>query len=165
MQIHECRIGMVVEFGRGNGQWTKAEIIKINPKKAKVKTLEGRGSGRGSFEGAVWCVPYSMMRLEGQTSVESNVVVQDTPYPFNQFDQNNYIMRAIVDCYNRLEPEWLTADGERPMSEVRRLKAMLENKIYHLCKALGVQISESVAFDWDDKRIEFEKSKEVKNAS
>lgn len=166
MQVYECHVGMTVEFGRENGEWTKGEIIKINPKKAKVKTLESRGSGRGGFTGAVWSVPYSMMRVVGQNSVPTSHASHkmEVSYPFNEFDQNYHIMRAIVDCYYRLSPEWLTADGERPVSEVHRLRGALESKIFHLCKALGVQISESVAYEWDSQRIAFESKNEVKNA-
>ncbi len=57
-----CRTGMKVLFGRENGGHTLAEVIKMNPRKAKVRTLEHRGYGRGSSVGAIWNVPYSMMR-------------------------------------------------------------------------------------------------------
>lgn len=57
----DCRKGMEVRFGRPTGQQTLAKIIKVNPVKVKVKTLESRGTGGGSAPGVVWNVPYSML--------------------------------------------------------------------------------------------------------
>ena len=54
MQIEECHRGMKVLFGRANGAKTLGEIIKLNPTKAKVKTIEARGSGPA---GVIWNVP------------------------------------------------------------------------------------------------------------
>ena len=65
MQIEQARIGMQVYFGRSQGEKTLGKIIKLNPTKAKVETLEGRGNGRGGMAGSVWSVPYSMMEPAG----------------------------------------------------------------------------------------------------
>lgn len=54
-------IGDRVIFGNGRGEKTLGEIVKLNPKRAKVKTLEARGSRRLSSAGAVWTVPYSLL--------------------------------------------------------------------------------------------------------
>jgi hypothetical protein len=54
-------IGDRVIFGNGRGEKTLGEIVKLNPKRAKVKTLEARGSRRLSSAGAVWTVPYSLI--------------------------------------------------------------------------------------------------------
>ena len=163
MQIHECRIGMVVEFGRENGEKTRGVIVSINPKKAKVKTLEARGRGRGGVAGAEWGVPYSMM-----TAVDSNVAATikdpaDEAFPYSRFSDysDNCIMEAIVDCYNRLSPEWLTADGERPAYQIHALRGKLENNLAHLFKALGRPVSETVAFDWSDQKRNEDQKKAV----
>lgn len=62
MLKENCRLKMQVYFGRKNGVQTMAEIVKINPRRCKVKVLEQRGNGRGSAAGSTWIVPYSSMR-------------------------------------------------------------------------------------------------------
>jgi len=162
MMIHECKVGMIVEFGRDNGEWTKGQVVKINPTKAKVKTLETRGTGRGSFAGAVWSVPYSMMRAVGddgvraedypsaygQPGVAKSVGIADLPYQYNPFHEDNLIMEAIVDIYNRLSPENLTCDGEKPSHQVMADKRRLERKLGFLFQSIGRPVSESVAYTW-----------------
>lgn len=153
----QFQVGMIVEFGRGNGEWTKGQIVKLNPKMAKVKTLESRGSGNGSQAGSVWSVAYGLMRPS--TSNTTTTTFRDPadeamPYsPFNMY-ADNCIMEAIVDVYNRLSPECLTADGERPIHQVRALRSQLETKLHHLFKALGRPVSETVAYDWDKQKEE-----------
>lgn len=151
MLIHEAKVGMRVYFGRGNGEQTLGEIVKINRAKAKVKTLEGRGSGRGSFAGAVWGVPYSMMRPADGT-VTTNVAdpADDAVKAFAHGDV--CIMEAILDCYVRLSPEFLTADGERPLHEVHRLRNSLNTRLSHLFRAFGRPVSETAAYQWDEER-------------
>ena len=151
MLIHEARVGMIVEFGRENGEWTRGEIVKINPAKAKVKTLENRGSGRGSHEGAVWGVPYSMMRPFSHGAIKNPA---DEPFPYNPFNDDNLVMEAIVDVYARLSPEWLTCDGEKPRHQVIADKNRLERKLGFLFQALGRPVSEGVAIGWDMEKRE-----------
>lgn len=62
-------VGQRVIFGRPNGERTLGEIVKMNPSKAKVKTLEGRGA-LPNLVGVVWGVPYSLM-----TPVETDAPV------------------------------------------------------------------------------------------
>jgi hypothetical protein len=145
----ECKIGMVVEFGRNNGEWTKGEIVKLNPTKAKVKTLEARGSGRGGFVGAEWGVPYSMIRPVGGTTV-----VREEPLNYNRFRDRaeNLVIEAIVSTYHQLEPEWLTADGERPIHQVHALRSKLNTRLSHLFRALGRTVSEEQAFGWSEQK-------------
>lgn len=156
MLIHEARVGMIVEFGRQGGEWTRGTIVKINPTKAKVKTLETRGQGRGSFVGAEWSVPYSMMRPATSEGGGTPCVPQHDPADSDVSVYLPYgdarIMEAIIDCYTRLSPEYLTADGERPMSQVHALRRNLEGRLSHLFKALGRTVSETAAYKWDDER-------------
>ena len=53
-------VGSLVTFGRRRGQQTLGEIVKVNQKTFKVKTLESRGSR--SEAGQVWGVPKSMCK-------------------------------------------------------------------------------------------------------
>jgi len=162
MLIHEARIGMKVVFGRQNGDQTLGEIIKINPTKAKVRTLETRGNGRGSMVGSVWTVPYSMMKIASSEGGVATVVKDpsDDPVVYSRFNHgDNLIMEAILDTYSRLEPEFLTADGERPMSQVKALRNSLNNRLRHLFGALGRPVSESAAYKWsEDKRASEKKA-------
>lgn len=61
MERAECAVGMKVQFGRKNGEQTIGEIIKVNSKRCKVRTLSARGSNGRSPAGAVWTVPFSLL--------------------------------------------------------------------------------------------------------
>jgi hypothetical protein len=163
MLREHCKVGMKVVFGRGNGEKTLGEVVKVNPSKCKVKTLQDRG--RNSPAGAVWNVPYSLMtpaevdfideanNLPRQP-VEGLMVKgqEDLPLPVYMPYGDARIMEAIVDCYTSLSPEYLTADGERPMNQVILLRNKLNQRLRHLFQALGRPVSEQVAFDWSDER-------------
>jgi hypothetical protein len=165
MLREHCKVGMKVVFGRGNGEQTLGEIVKVNPSKCKVKTLESRGNGRGSMVGAVWTVPYSLMAPAEVAFIDeaNNLPRQpleglmvkgqeDLPLPKHLPYGDKCIMYAIVSTYNDLSPEWLTADGERPMSQVVSLRNKLNQRLRHLFQALGRPVSETVAFDWSEER-------------
>jgi hypothetical protein len=150
MLVHEAKVGMKVVFGKVHGEQTLGEIVKVNPTKAKVRTLENRGNGRGSDVGVVWSVPYSLMSpADDQTPKEDPA---DAPLPVYMPYGDARIMEAILDCYTRLSPEYLTADGERPMNQVRQLKQSLETRLAHLFKALGRPVGEMSAYNWEDER-------------
>jgi hypothetical protein len=55
----QLRPGMQVNFGRPNGEKTLAVVEKLNPSKAKLRTLEGRG--QREQVGQIWHVPYSLI--------------------------------------------------------------------------------------------------------
>lgn len=68
-KIMEFAVGDKVRFGRKGGMQTLGEVVKVNPKKLKVKTLEDRGNGRGSIVGALWTVPPSLcVKVDGDTT-------------------------------------------------------------------------------------------------
>jgi len=50
---------MRVIFGRPNGEKTLGEVVKINPKRIKIRTLEDRG--QRSVEGSVWSAPAALL--------------------------------------------------------------------------------------------------------
>ncbi len=54
-------VGQHVLFGRQNGEKTLGEIVKVNQKNVKVKTLESRGQRRSYAVGSVWSVPKSLI--------------------------------------------------------------------------------------------------------
>ena len=58
---HAFKIGDTVLFGRGQGEQTLGEVVKVNAKSLKVKTLEPRGrTRRGQSAGLIWRVPPSL---------------------------------------------------------------------------------------------------------
>ena len=71
MHIDDVKVGMQVVFGRENGEKTLGEVVKINPKRVKVRTLEDRGqrlyNAHGQYArprspaGALWNVPACLM--------------------------------------------------------------------------------------------------------
>lgn len=76
MQPNQLSLGQKVYFGRPSGEKTLGEIVKLNPTRAKVKTLTGRGSHRQS--GTVWSVPYSLLSpAEPAQSPQPGLAVTD----------------------------------------------------------------------------------------
>jgi hypothetical protein len=61
-------IGEKVLFGRSRGEQTLGEIIKKNPKRAKIKQLESRGTQKTHQVGTVWTVPYTLLTKTGADS-------------------------------------------------------------------------------------------------
>jgi len=157
MRKEDCRTNMPVVFGRPNGEKTRGVVIKLNPKKAKVKITEDRG--RRSEAGAVWGVPYSMMEPDGEMQARGDAVdevvkfVNTKPYepiPNIISPIDAHIVRAISQCYLELSPENLTCDGELPPALVRRKRAELERKLKGLFAAFGREVDELQAYEWCD---------------
>jgi len=169
----ECRIGMIVEFGRENGERTKGVVVKMNPKKAKIRILESRGAGRGSQAGSQWGVPYSMMFAVQDAVTETAVAMQsfaqpnnpafkafaqaksiaDQPVPYNPFAHvDNLILEAIYITHMDLSPENLSCDGELPMYQVNARRSKLNARLTYLYKAYGREVSESAVCDWMDEK-------------
>jgi hypothetical protein len=169
----ECREGLIVEFGRENGERTKGVVVKMNPKKAKVRIFESRGAGRGSQSGAVWGVPYSLMIAVQDAVTETAVAMQSFAQPnnpaFKAFSQaqvvanqpvaynpfahvENLILEAIYITHMELSPENLTCDGELPVREVNARRSKLNSRLTYLYKAYGRDVSESAACDWMDEK-------------
>ncbi len=138
----DFHVGQKVRFGRTNGEKTLGEIVKLNPKKAKVKTLEERGG----FFGQIWNVPYSMLQPVDGPVVKEKLVF--SPFAGN----DNLILSAILGCYVELSPENLWCDGEASASHVSRTRTELNRKLKGLYLALGREVSESEIYEWDDSR-------------
>lgn len=148
------RLGMKVRFGRRRGEKTLGKIIKMNPKAAKVETLEERGYSNRPV-GQVWTVPYSLMTpAEGETA---NVVapVQREPIKYNPFNEDNPFLELVMGVYSGLSPENLTADGELPMSVVNQKRAKYNRQLRGLFMALGREVSEDEAYEWYRSKQEY----------
>ena len=61
MEKAECVVGGKVQFGRERGEQTVGEIVKVNGKRCKVRTLTSRGKNGRSAVGSVWTVPFSLL--------------------------------------------------------------------------------------------------------
>ena len=141
----DLRVKQQVYFGRPNGQKTLGEVVKLNPTKARVKTLEVRG-GRTSH-GEVWNVPYSLLYLNADGEVPSVKALKYSP-----FDENNKLYEALADVYGWLSPENLTGDGEAPRSYVVQRSAELHRKIKGITMAIGHAVSEDDLYAWEAER-------------
>ena len=107
MRKEDCRVGMKVIFGRGKGQKTLGEVTKCNLKKAKVKTLENRGSK--SEAGSEWGVPYSLME---PAEVEKVDVVIDYGGSTDTHDNIPDAERSLADAANNgVVPDSVTVNG------------------------------------------------------
>jgi hypothetical protein len=157
MRMEDCRVGMEVIFGRGNGEQTRGVIVKINRAKAKVKTLENRGSK--SPAGAVWGVPYSLMTpvlvsgtgmMPAAAAAAPMTMPVEVPIHYHPFQDGieQCILEAINGVYNALSPENLTCDGEATMTQVNQKRTKLNRQLRGLFQAMGREVSEKVAFDW-----------------
>jgi len=159
----QLKKGDKVYFGRGRGEQTLGEVVKLNEKKAKIKTLERRGANHPA--GQEWGVPYSMIRFADKTAeptktsapppVERVQAVAE-PLTYSPFTGNdNLILEAIVGVYDSLSPENLSGDGELPITTIRRRRADLERRLRGLTLALGREVSEDQAYEWWKSKVAF----------
>lgn len=158
MLKENCRIGMEVIFGRGNGEQTRGVVTKLNRVKAKVRTTETRGK---TDAGTVWGVPYSMMEPVTNGGVPVPVRnVADEPVEYSPFQNHSdvLILEAINCVYNELSPENLCCDGELPAHLVHKKRGELNRKLDGLFKAFGRPVSETVAWEWSEKKRDYRRS-------
>ena len=156
MRYEDCRVGMKVIFGRRNGERTLGVVVRRNPTKAKVQTLEARGVQRRTEAGEVWTVPYSMMEPAPDEAVAQpanatlvTIAPAEEPIKFSPADHiDNLILEAISCCYMQLSPENLSADGMLPRNEIVRRRAMLQRKLRGLFSAYGREVGEMASLDW-----------------
>lgn len=155
MRLEDCRMGMEVMFGRGNGEMTRGVVVKINRAKAKVQTIENRGR---TTAGAVWTVPYSLMSpVNGTTAVENSVPVAPPSIPFHPFQDyvEQLALEAINCVYSGLSPENLTCDGEASATQIAQKRAKLNRQLRGLFQTLGREVDENTAYKWMMERNEY----------
>ncbi len=149
MLREECHIGQKVYFGRSRGEKTLAKIVKLNQMKAKVITLEPRGSRE--LVGQEWGVPYSMLRPEGLPTPPQREKLVYNPF----VEEDNLILEAICICYSGLSPENLSMDGEASAAYIHRTREQLTRKLRGLQAALGYTVGELEAYDWSDSKAKY----------
>jgi hypothetical protein len=161
----DFRVGMKVYFGRSRGEQTLGEITRINPTKAKVKTLEARGRFKDHKVGMIWAVPYGMMCPAGDQSTPSTSVVVPPPPPtkrvmnlvYSPFSEDNLLLEALLGVYAGLSPENLTCDGEASQTHVNLRRSELERRKRGIFLALGYEVGEGQLYEWHRKRVEYQK--------
>jgi hypothetical protein len=89
MNRWQVRTGMKVLFGRANGEKTLGVVVKCNPSKAKIMTLEPRGQ---TAPGVHWSVPYSLIEAFDQTEVEAAQVTKTAV---------SYAVKRLIDEYGK----------------------------------------------------------------
>lgn len=158
MRLEDCRLGMEVIFGRGNGEMTRGVVTKINRAKAKVQTVENRGR---SSAGAVWSVPYSLMEPVGGNGVVENSVKVVAPIPFHPFQDyvEQLVLEAINCVYGSLSPENLSCDGEASAAQIAQKRSKLSRQLRGLFQTLGREVDETTAYNWMNERNEYHKNR------
>ena len=137
MKAIDCSVGMKVHFGRPNGEHTLGEVVKCNPTKAKVRTLEERGrSARSGRVGVIWNVPYSMMTPAGPKAVENAKTL-----PSNKLDVDVTVAdgkyRVIMGPTTTLQAlrygqEWRKLDGDGLVLALAQEIEALQAKVMEL---------------------------------
>ncbi len=163
MEIQDCKIGMTVAVEMDRyGSTIQAEILKINNKTARVKTLSGF---RRYPAGTILNVGYLLLHPLG----ENGQVVPPVPVPPVKLTYHPFqdsidvsILEAISSCYNNLSPENLTCDGEASRSHINQRAAKLHRQLKGLFYAFGREVGEMEALDWEMSKRDYEEKNKVK---
>lgn len=116
MNHGDGKVGQRVMFGRANGEKTIGVIVKINPKKFKVKQLESRG--RAYPEGTIWTVPASLC-----SPVDPPGVVMP---PIAYADAAEPVRRRTAPWFSQVSADMETI--ERMERQLAALKAAMQAK-------------------------------------
>lgn len=185
MLREHCKIGMKVIFGRPNGEKTIGEVVKIGPKKAKVKTLEARGYFFRKNSGVKWSVPFGLMEhLDGRLEeallslppkdddedVKQYLVKGSEPLPYSHWNYHaeSLIMQAIFLTYkdrralfnHPLDSVFYPELGRKV--KVDFLDGILQARLKNLFECLGRPVSESVSNAWHFEKVEHDQKEAVR---
>jgi hypothetical protein len=137
------KVGDRVMFGRSHGEKTLGEVVKVNQKSLKVKTLEARGTKRAHRIGGVWRVPHTLCTL---VTVDGKEFVDPTPTRLVKRPEAE-IMRDIMGIYCALSPENLHCDGEISRTAAARKERRLRSQLRGCFAELGRKVKEGEAFE------------------
>lgn len=141
MELSQAYVGQKVYFGRPNGQKTLGEVMKVNQKKLKVRTLESRGHRVTS--GEVWTVPPSLCTPAdgGRPPQVTRKPSRDEGPDYSGLPEDQ-LLRIVRGIYACLSPENLYCDGLRSRTAAHREAARLNRELKACFKALGREVSE-----------------------
>lgn len=160
MRKEDCKVGMVVCFGdtlkhtsRFGGKVSRGIIIKVNPKRAKVRSIDPAGRWPA---GTTWTCSYAnlfpvppadsitnemtMRSFENPNDVgikawseaqKSRKTLPETLKP-----EDEHIMRAVCEIYDKFDDTYGVQKSE------------LHTKLHLLFRALGVEVSKTEAEAW-----------------
>lgn len=134
----------------------KAIVVKLNPKRAQVRTIEEMGD---NDPGTLWNAPYSMISPVVDVSAHTMMVMKSFEQPENKgvktymsqvelanipvedlSGHDEHIMEAICEIYRIIDD---CSGSER---------YDLSNKINRLFAAFGREVSAEVAAEWKSKK-------------
>lgn len=157
MELKDCKVGMLVLFGCGNGEKTLGEIVKVNSVKCKVKQLDARGTMKSHPVGTIWTVPTSLlMPVGGTVAAPAPVVAQKPKRP------DADIMNDIQRCYAQLEPENLSCDGEISRSQAAHRATVIRARLRDLFAEIGRKVTEDEACGMPTSTFRFHKPSPAK---
>lgn len=148
MKKEDCRKGLVVLFGDDN---CRGVVVKINPKRAEVSTLD---SHKGRRPGVIWRVPYAMLSPVVGDQVGTEMAMRsfanpddkavktwasnqpDTDIPQKLDEEDYHILAAIHILYTKLE----NLEGRD------RIRA--SGKIHLLFRSIGREVSKESVDRW-----------------
>lgn len=152
MKKEDCRKGLVVLFGEDN---CRGVIVKVNPKMAKVSTLD---SHKGRRPGLFWRVPYAMLSPVVGTEMGTEMAMRSfaspddtavktwashqpsTDIPRKLEEEDYHILAAIHILYTKLDG----LDGKD------RIRA--SGKIHLMFRAIGQEVSKESVEKWTIER-------------
>lgn len=137
------KVGDKVYFGRSHGEQTLGEIVKINPKKFKVKQLEQRGTLKSYPIGTIWTVPPSLCTPAPSDAKPGQEPAAEPPKAKRPDAE---IMREIRGLYSALSPENLHMDGEISRSAAAARERQFNAKLKLCFTELGRTVTESEAY-------------------
>jgi hypothetical protein len=153
MKKEDFKVGMVVKFGRdrfGAGSMPRGVIIKINPKKAKVKSLDPAGKWPA---GCIWTCPYAgLVPFIGGDEISNEMTMRSFANP------NDTAIKAW-SAAQKLKPdlpERLSSEDEHIVRAIHELYLKLHElegaerivpsgKIHLLFRVLGREVSRDEA--------------------
>ena len=126
-----------VFFGRKNGERTWGTIVKINPKKLKVRQDASRGTRRDYPVGTIWTVPPTLVHLAPSEPGVATASTEPSPVKVVADAADPVIGATIVKVRPMTDAElqaeyWSVREWERPvvveLSNGTKLYAMQDHE-------------------------------------
>lgn len=160
MRKEDCKVGMLVYFGdatktsrRFKGKASRGVILKLNPKRAKVRSLDPAGRWPA---GVTWNCSYgSLVPVVGGDEVTNEMTMRsfENPgdagikawseaqksrktLPESLKSEDEHLMRAICEIYGKIDDVQTRERGELSM------------KLNLLFRAIGFEVTKTEAEAW-----------------